>query len=127
MRYLTLAEVLALHRFVVEQTGGAAAVRDLAALESAIAQPRMTFEGRDLYATLAEKAVALGFSIIQNHPFVDGNKRVGHAAMETFLVLNGHELRASIDESERVVIEVASGKCDREQFLRWVQEHLVAQ
>jgi death-on-curing protein len=86
----------------------------------------MTFEGQDLYATLAEKAVALGFSIIQNHPFVDGNKRVGHAAMETFLVLNGHELRASIDESEQVVIEVASGKCSREHLLRWVQERLVA-
>ena len=126
MRYLTLSEVLALHRLVAEQSGGSAAVRDLGALESAVAQPRMTFEGRDLYATLAEKAVALGFSIIQNHPFVDGNKRVGHASMETFLVLNGHELRASIDESERVVIEVASGKCGREQFLRWVQERLMA-
>jgi death-on-curing protein len=126
VRYLTLSEVLALHRLVAEQSGGSAAVRDLGALESAVAQPRMTFEGRDLYATLAEKAVALGFSIIQNHPFVDGNKRVGHASMETFLVLNGHELRASIDESERVVIEVASGKCGREQFLRWVQERLVA-
>ena len=126
MRYLTLSEVLALHRLVAEQSGGSAAVRDLGALESAVAQPRMTFEGRDLYATLAEKAVALGFSIIQNHPFVDGNKRVGHASMETFLLLNGHELRASIDESQRVVIEVASGKCGREQFLRWVQERLVA-
>jgi death-on-curing protein len=126
VRYLTLSEVLALHRLVAEQSGGSAAVRDLGALESAVAQPRMTFEGRDLYATLAEKAVALGFSIIQNHPFVDGNKRVGHASMETFLVLNGHELRASIDESQRVVIEVASGKCGREQFLRWVQERLVA-
>lgn len=126
MRYLTLSEVLALHRLVAEQSGGSAAVRDLGALESAVAQPRMTFEGRDLYATLADKAAALGFSIIQNHPFVDGNKRVGHASMETFLVLNGHELRASIDESQRVVIEVASGKCGREQFLRWVQERLVA-
>jgi len=125
VRYLTLAELLALHRLIVEQTGGSAAVRDLGALESAVAQPRMTFEGRDLYTTLAEKAAALGFSIIQNHPFIDGNKRVGHAAMETFLVLNGYELRASIDESEQVVIEVASGKCGREQFLRWVQEHVV--
>ena len=104
MRYLTLVEVLALHRLVVEQSGGSAAVRDLGALESAVAQPRMTFEGRDLYATLAEKAVAPCFSIIQNHPFVDGNKRVGHAAMETFLVLNGHEVRASVDESERVIL-----------------------
>ena len=126
MRYLTLAEVLALHRLIVEQTGGSGSIRDLGALESAVAQPRITFEGRDLYATLAEKAVALGFSIVRNHPFVDGNKRVGHAAMETFLILNGYELRASIDESERVVVEVAAGKCGREQLLRWVQERLVA-
>lgn len=125
MRYLTLAEVLTLHRLIVEQTGGSGSIRDLGALESAVAQPRITFEGRDLYATLAEKAVALGFSIIQNHPFVDGNKRVGHAAMETFLILNGYELRASIDESERVVVEVAAGKCGREQLLRWVRERLV--
>ncbi len=126
MRYLTLGEVLTLHRLIVEQTGSSVAVRDLGALESAIAQPRMTFEGRDLYATLAEKAAALAFSIIRNHPFVDGNKRVGHAAMETFLVLNGQELGASIDESERVVVDVASGKRSREQFLSWVREHLVA-
>ena len=126
MRYLTLAEVLALHRLVVEQTGGSAAVRDLGALESAVAQPRMTFEGHDLYATVAEKAVALCFSIVQNHPFLDGNKRVGHAAMETFLVLNGHEVRASVDESEQIIVELASGKCSRERLLRWLKEHLVA-
>ena len=79
MRYLTLAEVFALHRQLVEQTRGSQAVRDLAGLTSAVAQPRMTFEGRDLYPSLEEKAAALCLSLIQNHPFVDGNKRVGHA------------------------------------------------
>jgi death-on-curing protein len=61
-------------------------------LESALAQPRATFGGTDLYPGLIEKAAALGFSLVMGHPFVDGNKRTGHAAMETFLILNGHEL-----------------------------------
>lgn len=89
MRYLTLTEVLELHRRIIAQSGGSEGVRDLGALELALAQPRMTFANRELYPTLVEKASALGFSLIQNHPFVDGNKRVGHAAMETFLVLIG--------------------------------------
>lgn len=92
MRYLTLNEVLELYHRVMEQSGGAVRIRDLNALEPALAQPRMTFGGQELYPTIVEKASALGFSLIRNHPFVDGNKRTGHAALETFLVLNGYEL-----------------------------------
>ncbi|MDC0831535.1 type II toxin-antitoxin system death-on-curing family toxin [Geitlerinema sp. CS-897] len=98
MRYLKLIEVLALHRRLIERSGGALGIRDFGLLESAIAQPRMTFGGEDLYSTEIEKAAALGFSIVMNHPFVDGNKRTGHAAMETFLLLNGREIRATVDE-----------------------------
>ena len=94
-------------------------------LESAIAQPAMSFGGVELYPTLAEKAAALGFSLIMNHPFVDGNKRVGHAAMETLLVLNGHELRADVDEQERVILGVAAGTIRREEFFTWVSAHIV--
>lgn len=82
MRFLHLAEVIELHRLVIEETGGSPGIRDLGALESAMAQPRMSFGGEDLYPGLPEKVAALGFSLIRNHPFVDGNKRVGHAAME---------------------------------------------
>lgn len=78
--YLTLIEVLELHRKILEQSGGTAGIRDIGLLESAITQPRMMFGGEDLYPSLLEKAAALGFSIIMNHPFVDGNKRTGHAA-----------------------------------------------
>jgi death on curing protein len=80
MRYLTLGEVLELHRRIIEQTGGALGVRNLPALESSLAQPRVTFGGKDLYPTTEAKAAALGFFIVQNHPFIDGNKRCGHAA-----------------------------------------------
>ncbi len=86
MRYLTLNEVLTLHDRLIAQTGGSFGVRDIGRLESSLAQPRMTFDGVELYPTLVEKAATLGFSIIQNHPFLDGNKRTGHAAMEIFFV-----------------------------------------
>jgi death-on-curing protein len=126
IRYLTLGEVLNLHRLIIQQSGGALGVRDLGALESALAQPRMTFGGEDLYPTLADKAAALGFSIIMNHPFVDGNKRTGHAAMETFLVLNGLEISASVDEQEQVILALASGNSGRESFVEWLKQHITA-
>lgn len=88
MRYLTLREILEIYQRVMQQSGGLVGIRDLGALESAVAQPRMTFGGAELYPTLVEKAASLGFSLIQNHPFVDGNKRTAHATLETFLVLN---------------------------------------
>lgn len=124
MRYLALAEVVALHRRLLEATGGAAGIRDLGALESAIAQPRMTFAGLDLYPTLVDKAAALCFSVVENHPFVDGNKRVGHAAMETFLVLNGAEVDAQLDEQERVMLDLAAARIDRGQLADWLRQHL---
>ncbi|HAG83132.1 MAG TPA: type II toxin-antitoxin system death-on-curing family toxin [Cyanobacteria bacterium UBA12227] len=126
IRYLTLVEVLSLHRQIIEQSGGALGVRDLGALESALGQPRMTFGGEDLYPTLADKAAALGFSIVMNHPFVDGNKRTGHAAMETFLVLNGMEISASVDEQEQVILALASGNSERESFVEWLKKHITA-
>ncbi|MBU1877829.1 MAG: type II toxin-antitoxin system death-on-curing family toxin, partial [Chloroflexi bacterium] len=85
------------------QSGGLVGVLNMGALESALAQPRLTFSGQDLYPTLIEKAAALGFSLIQNHPFVDGNKRTGHAMMETFLVLNGYKVNATLDEQVSIV------------------------
>jgi death-on-curing protein len=84
----------------------------------------MTFGGEDLYPELADKAAALGFSLIQNHPFLDGNKRVGHAALETLLMLNGAELDASLDEAEHTILDLAAGRLTREAFTNWVRSHL---
>jgi death-on-curing protein len=126
MRYLTLGEVVALHRRLIAATGGASGIRDLGGLESAIAQPRASFGGDDLYPSVIEKAAALGFSLVMGHPFVDGNKRTGHAAMETFLVLNGYELSAPVDEQERVMLELAAGELPRQDFLDWVWTHAVS-
>jgi death on curing protein len=124
-RYLSLAEVLKLHDSIISETGGSHGLRDLGLLESALGQPQQTFGGEDLYPTLAAKATALGFSVIKNHPFVDGNKRVGHAALEAMLMLNGMELSASVDDSESEVLAVASGVRTREEFQAWVEEHVV--
>jgi len=124
MRYLTLRETLALYHRVIDQSGGSRGIRDLGAVESALAQPQMTFGGADLYPAIAEKAAVLGFSLIMNHPFIDGNKRAGHAAMEVFLMLNGYEIEAPVDEQEQVILQVASGELSREAFTDWMQAHI---
>ena len=98
-------------------------VRDLGALESALAQLRATFDGQDLYPDVISKAVALCYALVLNHPFLDGNKRIGHASMETFLLLNGYELSAELLEQEQVMLDLAAGKLSREQFVSWVTAH----
>ena len=90
-----------------------------------MAQPEASFGGEDLYPDLASKAAALSHSLIQNHPFVDGNKRIGHAAMEVFLLLNGHEIAASVDDQEKIIIDVASGKVSRIELSEWISKHMV--
>ena len=126
MRYLTLAEVVNLHRLIIKATGGASGIRNLGALESAIAQPKATFDMNDLYPTLVDKAAILCFSIVQGHPFVDGNKRTGHAAMATFLLLNGAEIDATLDEQEQIMLALASSNMDRQQFTAWLSTHVKA-
>jgi death on curing protein len=124
MRYLTLPEVLEAHEHILRQSCGAPGLLNLGALGSALAQPRMTFDGQDLYPTMVEKAAALGFSLIQNHPFVDGNKRTAHAAMEIFLVLNAYQIHATVEEQEDTILKVAAGKSGREAFTAWLRRHV---
>lgn len=125
MRYLTLKEVLLLYDEIVKQTGGDYGIRDLGLLESALAQSKATFNGKELYPSLINKACVLCFSIINNHPFIDGNKRIGHAVMEMFLLLNGYEIYASTDEQEKVILSIASGEFNLEQFNYWLEKHIV--
>lgn len=126
MRYLKLAEVVSLHDALIATTSGASGIREPGIVESAHAQPLATFGGDDLYPDLVDKAAALAFSLVNGHPFVDGNKRTGHAAMETFLVLNGFELNASVDEQERVMVQLAAGELSREDFVGWVRSRAAA-
>lgn len=108
------------HRRVVAQTGGGTSVRDLGALESAVAQPRMMAGGTEAYPTLAAKPAALGFSLIRNHPFVDGKMR-----RWPLPVLNGFELQASVEDAERTILAIAKSEIDREALVQWVEGHLV--
>jgi death-on-curing protein len=125
MRYLSLYEILELHGRIIEITGAAKGIRDIHALESAINQPRITFNKTDLYPDILTKAAALCFFLVMSHPFIDGNKRIGHAAMEAFLILNGFEIEASIDEQEKIILDLAAGKMDREEFTIWLNKHTI--
>ena len=121
MRLLTLGEVLALHRRILAETGGAPGVRDLNAIASAVAQQRVSAGGVDAYPSIIEKAAALAYSLVGNHGFIDGNKRISHAAMEVLLVLNGIEIPASIDEQERLMLSLAAGQVSRAELVEWLK------
>lgn len=125
MRLLTLPEVIEIHNIIMKQSGGIVGYFNLTVLESALAQPFMTFDSKALYPTLIEKIAVVGFSLIQGHPFLDGNKRVGHATTEINLVLNGLEIKASVDEQEKIILQVASSQIDRKAFTDWLHVHVI--
>jgi len=126
MRYLVLEEVLALHAEAIRIHGGSEGVRDLGLIQSATAQPQMTFAGEDLYPTLVEKAAAIGFSLITNHGFIDGNKRVGLAALDVMLRLNGYMIPSQTARLGETILAVASGIMNRDEFTEWVRNHVVS-
>ena len=126
MRYLTLAAVVWLQGRLIATSGGTPGLRDLGRVEAALAQPRATFDGADLYPDIVSKAAALCHGLVCGHAFVDGNKRIGHAAMEMFLSLNDAQLRGDVDDHERTILALASGTMSRETLERWLraQVHL---
>ncbi len=125
MRYLTFEEVAYLHELIIDRTGGLGGFLNPEALESAVAQPQQSFGGHDLYPALHEKAAALGFLLISNHAFIDGNKRIAHAAMEVFLIYNGYELEADPFAAEQFFRALAAGEKTRGDLTEWVETHLV--
>jgi len=124
MRYLSVEEVLHLHQKIIDEIGGKARLIDRGRLESSIQQIRQSAEGKDLYPNLEEKAAALCYFLVLNHPFSDGNKRIGHAAMELFLNLNGKEIEADVEEQEKIMFDLAAGKLEQEKFFDWVRSHV---
>ena len=123
MRFIRVSEIISLHSRIIDTSGGAHGVRDLGALKSALGQPHQTFGGQELYSSLIEKVAVLCHSLVLNHPFVDGNKRIGHAAMAVVLLMNGYELEADIDEQESLFLDLASGNVSRSELTEWVQSH----
>ena len=120
---LTQQKVLALHGTISAETGGDSSLRDIGLLDSALESAYATFGGEELYPTVEEKGARLGFSLISNHAFVDGNKRIGMYVLLVFLEVNGVRLRPDCDEVVRVGLAVASGEMSYEQLLGWIMEN----
>ena len=115
-------KVLLLHQLITQETGGDSGLRDFGLLDSALQGAYATFDGEDLYPTKEEKAARLGYSLISNHAFVDGNKRIGMYIMLTFLEVNGLHARPTNEEVVRVGLGVAAGKIKYEELLAWVRK-----
>ena len=122
---ITLHHVLEIHQVLIKEFGGIQGVRDSALLEAAINRPYSGFGDNQFYPNSEARAAAIVESVVKNHPFIDGNKRAGHAAMETFLMFNGYEISSGVDEQTEIVLGVASGRLDRSTFTRWLQDHIV--
>lgn len=118
-------KILLLHQVMAEATGGDIGVRDDDLLESAIENIFATFDGVELYPSKEEKAARLGYSLISNHAFVDGNKRIGMYIMISFLELNGIKIEASNYEVAKLGLDVASGKANYDDILKWINEHKI--
>jgi len=116
-------KVLLLHKLITEETGGDPNLRDIELLDSALESAFITFDGQELYPTKQEKAARIGHSLISNHAFVDGNKRIGMYVMMTFLETNGIRIHPTVDDVVRVGLAVASGEMKYDDLLRWILEN----
>jgi len=125
VKYLTPEQVLFIHARLVDETGGAHGVRDLGLLLSAVARPQATFDQQELYADLFSKAAALLESLVQNHPFVDGNKRTGITAAAMFLRVNGYKLAASNAELERFTFAVVREHPPIPEIAAWFKQNSI--
>ncbi len=116
-------KVLLLHKLITEETGGDPDIRDFDLLESALESAFQTFDGEELYPTKEEKGARIGYSLISNHAFVDGNKRIGMYILLTFLEINGVPIHPTVDDVARVGLAVASGEMKYEDLLEWVRSN----
>ena len=123
MKTLSKNQVTALHSALIREFGGIDGIRDEGLLESALAAPFQTFGGEPVYPSLQAKAAQLGFGLIRNHPFVDGNKRIGAHTMLVFLAVNGIELRYEQQDLIDIVLSVAAGPIDRQGLRQWILDH----
>ena len=120
---LSKEKVLLLHELITRETGGDPNVRDTALLNSALESAFQTFGGQELYPTKEEKGARIGFALIANHAFVDGNKRIGMLILLTFLEVNGVKIRPTVDDVIRVGLGVASGEMQYEDLLEWIHDN----
>ena len=120
---ISFPEVEQLHKLLIDEFGGSHGIRDKSTLESAIARPFQTFDGKDLYPSVLEKAASLIESILVNHPFIDGNKRTGYTLLRLFLLSNDLDIIASQDNKYEFVINIASGTLKYDRILSWLKKN----
>lgn len=122
---ISLQETLFIHEILINEFGGAMGLRDQGLLESALQRPHSMFDGKELYPDPIHKAAVLIEGIVRNHPFLDGNKRVGYTLMRLQLIHAGLDVKASQKEKFDFVIEIASGETDLEATIDWIQNHVI--
>ena len=125
MKFLTKEQIIKLHSALIERYGGSNGIRDEGMLDSALNTPFQTFSGKELYPDIIAKAAHLAFGLIANHPFIDGNKRIGTHAMLLFLRLNGIDFRYDDEELIELILKTASGKADDTAISEWLKAHKV--
>lgn len=123
MKRLTKTQILKMHSLLIQETGGSDGVRDEGLLDSALNLPFQSFDGEDIYKTIQAKAARLGFSLINNHSFVDGNKRIGILAMLVSLEINGIEIICTDEELIELGLGVADGSVSYKDLLNWIIDH----
>ena len=123
MKQLSVEQVKLIHSELIKETGGSDGVRDISLLESAICTPFQTFDGDALYPSVQQKAAKLCVGLIQNHPFIDGNKRIGIHIMLIFLYINGVDISYTQDELVKIGMDIANGKIGDKKIVKWIIEH----
>ena len=123
MIVLSKQQIIAMHHTLVVETGGLDGLRDEGLLDSAIAAPFQTFDSTELFQSIQQKAARLACGLVQNHPFLDGNKRIAAHTMLVFLALNGISLFYTQDELSSVFLKTAAGEVDYDDLLQWVIDH----
>ena len=122
---LSKPQILLLHEQLIAETGGSSGLRDEGMLDSALNAPFQTFSGKDVYPSLQQKAARLCFGLVKNHPFIDGNKRIGAHAMLVFLALNGIELEHTQTELSDIILQLAAGNLQPSELLDWILIHQI--
>ncbi|HZK27238.1 MAG TPA: type II toxin-antitoxin system death-on-curing family toxin [Thermoclostridium sp.] len=120
---LSKEQIIKIHSMLIEQTGGSNGIRDEGLLDSALNAPFQTFDGEYIYKTIKAKAAKLGYSLVKNHPFIDGNKRTGILVMIIFLEINGLEITCSDEELIILGLGLAEGKINDKNLLNWIIDH----
>ena len=123
MKVLTKEQILNYHKELIDRYGGSHGIRDEKLFDSALAAPFQSFGGMDFYPSIEEKAARLGYGLAANHPFHDGNKRIGAHAMLAFLSLNGIKLSYTTDELSDIFLSIASGNTEESELLDWINSH----